>query len=70
LNASAKISGPEILSVRNPIRNERRRYIAGQDPIEDWDARMMRELGLTPQSLSPSVAESSASFVGIGRKVA
>ena len=63
-------SGPEILSVRNPIRNERRKYIAGQDPIEDWDARMMRELGLTPQSLSPSIAESSAPVVNIGRKVA
>lgn len=57
-------SGPEILSVRNPIRNERRKYVAGLDAIEDRDARMMRELNLTPQSLSPSEAD------GIGRKVA
>ena len=63
-------SGPEILSVRNPIKNDRRKYIAGQDPIEDWDARMMRELNLTPQSLSPSVVESSAPLLSIGRKVA
>jgi radical SAM superfamily enzyme YgiQ (UPF0313 family) len=63
-------SGPEILSVRNPIKNESRKYIAGQDPIEDWDARMMRELGLAPQSLSPSAAETSAPMVSIGRKVA
>ena len=63
-------SGPEILSVRNPIKNERRKYIAGHDPIEDWDARMMRDLGLTPQSLSPSVTDSSAPVVNIGRKVA
>ncbi len=63
-------SGPEILSVRNPIRNERRKYIAGQDPIEDWDARMMRELGLTPQGISPALVESSAPAVNIGRKVA
>jgi radical SAM superfamily enzyme YgiQ (UPF0313 family) len=63
-------SGPEILSVRNPIRNDRRKYIAGLDPIEDWDARMMRELGLTLQSLSPSIADTSAPAVNIGRKVA
>jgi radical SAM superfamily enzyme YgiQ (UPF0313 family) len=63
-------SGPEILSVRNPIKNERRKYIAGLDPIEDWDVRMMRELGLTPQSLSPSIADTSAPLVGIDRKVA
>jgi len=63
-------SAPEILSVRNPIKNERRKYIAGQDPIEDWDARMMAELGLTPQSLSPSVTDSSAPVVNIGRMVA
>jgi radical SAM superfamily enzyme YgiQ (UPF0313 family) len=62
-------SGPEILSVRNPIRNDARRYIAGLDPIEERDARMMRELNLTPQSLSPSAA-SSAPVVSIGRKVA
>ncbi len=63
-------SGPEILSVRNPIKNEHRNYIAGRDPIEDWDARMMRELNLTPQSLSPSVVESSAPLLSVGRKVA
>jgi hypothetical protein len=63
-------SGPEILSVRNPIKNDRRKYIAGLDPIEDWDARMLRELGLTPQSLSPSSADSSAPVVNIGRRVA
>lgn len=63
-------SGPEILSVRNPIKNDRRKYIAGLDPIEDWDSRMMRELDLTPQSLSPSIADASAPAVNIGRKVA
>jgi len=63
-------SGPEILSVRNPIKNERRKYIAGLDPIEDWDAHMLNELGLTPQSLSPTLVESSAPVVNIARKVA
>ena len=48
-----RISGPEILSVRNPIRNEGRKYIAGLDPIEEWDARMMEELNIPLQSLSP-----------------
>ncbi|HEX8557083.1 MAG TPA: radical SAM protein [Pyrinomonadaceae bacterium] len=46
-------SGSEILSVRNPIRNEARKYIAGLDPIEEWDRRMMSELGIPLQHLSP-----------------
>jgi radical SAM superfamily enzyme YgiQ (UPF0313 family) len=45
-------SGPEILSIRNPVRNEARRYIAGLDALEDWDARQMAALGLKPQRLS------------------
>ena len=46
-------SGPEILSVRNPTLNPARTYIAGQDPVEAWDAAMMEELGIQPQLLSP-----------------
>jgi hypothetical protein len=46
-------SGPEILSVRNPIRNEGRKYIAGLDPVEEWDRQMMEELRIPLQSLSP-----------------
>ena len=45
-------SGPEILSLRNNVRNERRRYVAGHDPLEEWDQRMMSELSLTPQYIS------------------
>lgn len=45
-------SGPEILSIRNPVKNPARRYIAGLDPIEDWDAEQMKKLGLEPQRLS------------------
>jgi radical SAM superfamily enzyme YgiQ (UPF0313 family) len=45
-------SGPEILSIRTPASNAERKYIAGHDPIEEWDARMMRELKLCPQYLS------------------
>jgi hypothetical protein len=55
-------SGPEILSVRNPIRNESRKYIAGLDPIEEWDARMMKELGIPLQSLSPVDGQNVISF--------
>jgi radical SAM superfamily enzyme YgiQ (UPF0313 family) len=51
-------SGLEIMSVRNPLANPHRRYIAGQDPIEAWDARMMAELGLRPQTMT--VAEGRA----------
>jgi hypothetical protein len=53
-------SGPEILSVRNPIRNEERKYIAGLDPIEAWDRRMMEELDIPLQSMSPTAAEAEA----------
>lgn len=45
-------SGPEILSIRNPVQNKARRYIAGQDPLEDWDTQQMAKLGLQPQRLS------------------
>ena len=45
-------SGPEILSIRNPARNPARRYLAGLDPIEEWDRQMMQELQLEPQHLS------------------
>ena len=45
-------SGPEILSIRNPVKDKTRRYIAGLDPIEDWDAQQTTELGLRPQRLS------------------
>jgi radical SAM superfamily enzyme YgiQ (UPF0313 family) len=45
-------SGPEILSIRNPVQNKARKYIAGMDPLEDWDAQQMTALGLQPQRLS------------------
>jgi radical SAM superfamily enzyme YgiQ (UPF0313 family) len=50
--SSVLFSGPEILSIRNPVKNKARRYIAGLDPIEDWDAEQMAKLGLEPQRLS------------------
>ena len=46
------VSGPEITSIRNPLRNPIRKYIAGEDALEPWDAQKMRELNLTPQFLS------------------
>lgn len=45
-------SGPEILSLRNNIQNNERRYIAGLDPLEEWDQQMMQKLQITPQYLS------------------
>jgi hypothetical protein len=50
-------SGPEILSIRSPVSNPGRRYIAGADALETWDARQMEELGLSPQSLSAPTPE-------------
>lgn len=45
-------SGPEIISIRKPLKNPARRFIAGQDAIESWDAEQMSRLGLQPQYLS------------------
>ena len=42
-------SGLEIHSIRSPARNPARRYIAGLDPVEAEDARLMAELGIEPQ---------------------
>jgi radical SAM superfamily enzyme YgiQ (UPF0313 family) len=50
--SSVLFSGPEILNIRNPVKNKARRYVAGLDPLEDWDARQMATLGLKPQQLS------------------
>jgi radical SAM superfamily enzyme YgiQ (UPF0313 family) len=46
------VSGPEILSIRNPIQNTARTFIAGKDPIEEWDQQQMQRLALEPQRLS------------------
>lgn len=48
----ALFSGAESLSVKNPLGNRARTFIAGQDAIEPWDLARMRELGLEPQWLS------------------
>jgi radical SAM superfamily enzyme YgiQ (UPF0313 family) len=53
-------SGPEILSIRNPVKNPKRRYIAGLDGLEAWDAEQMARLGLEPQSITPPAAVSRA----------
>lgn len=45
-------SGPEILSLRNNVQNNERRYIAGLDPLEEWDRQMMQKLQMSPQYLS------------------
>ena len=45
-------SGPEILSLRNNVQNDRRYYVAGFDPLEEWDQQMMQKLQLKPQYLS------------------
>lgn len=49
---SILISAREIISVQNPCDNRERTFIGGKDPVEAWDARMMRELDLEPQWLS------------------
>lgn len=53
-------SAPEVLSLRAPIANPSRRYLAGHDPIESWDARQMRALGLPLQRIDGSKPLASA----------
>ena len=45
-------SGPEIRSLRNNVQNNQRRYVAGLDPLEEWDRQMMQRLNLQPQYLT------------------
>jgi len=45
-------SGPEIVTIRNPVSNPARRYIAGLDDVEAWDRAQMDRLGIAPQRLS------------------
>jgi hypothetical protein len=45
-------SGPEITSIKSPVTNPTRRYIAGQDALEAWDVAMMSKHALKPQLLS------------------
>jgi len=45
-------SGPEILSIKSPVENPGRKYIAGQDALEAWDERMLQELSLPTQRLT------------------
>lgn len=44
-------AAPECLSIRAPMSNASRKYIAGRDPIEAWDAQEMLRLGLQPQEI-------------------
>lgn len=46
------VSGLEIASVKRALDNPARRYIAGLDPLEAWDAAQMAALGIEPQRLS------------------
>jgi radical SAM superfamily enzyme YgiQ (UPF0313 family) len=45
-------SGKEIVSVKNPLKNHERKYIAGMDSIEAWDADKMEQLQIPVQRLS------------------
>ena len=52
--ACVVMSAPEVMSLRAPLANRSRSYIAGRDPIEAWDASKMQELGLEPQRIEAS----------------
>jgi len=46
------LSCPEIRSIKHSLINKERTFIAGHDPIEEWDAKKMEELGISPQIIS------------------
>ena len=48
--------GLETSSIRAPLGNPARTYLAGHDAIEAWDRQMMAELGLAPQRIHPAAA--------------
>jgi hypothetical protein len=41
----------EISTIKRPLDNHERSYIAGRDPIEAWDAQHLLRLGIPPQPL-------------------
>jgi len=44
-------SGREIVSMTHAIANQNRTFIAGE-PIEEWDAERMQQLGLSLQKIT------------------
>lgn len=44
-------SALECRSLRNPLANPERTFIAGNDPVETWDAQQMVKLGIPPQRI-------------------
>jgi radical SAM superfamily enzyme YgiQ (UPF0313 family) len=55
-------SGLEILSIGGPVRNPRRRYIAGLDDLEAEDVRDMAALGLRPQPITADLADADGAL--------
>lgn len=49
--ASILTGALERRSIVAPLENPARTYLAGQDPIEAWDAARMAELGIEPQRI-------------------
>jgi radical SAM superfamily enzyme YgiQ (UPF0313 family) len=44
-------SALECRSLRNPLANPERTFVAGSDPLETWDAQKMVQLGIAPQRI-------------------
>jgi len=58
-------SAHEIRSIRNPVANRARTYVAGRDAIERWDGEMMERLGIPPQRVG-GAGKGSAAVEGAG----
>ncbi len=49
--ATILTSALECRSLRNPLANPERTFIAGKDPVETWDAQQMVKLGIAQQRI-------------------
>jgi hypothetical protein len=62
------VSAREIISMKHALHNPERKFIAGRDSIEDWDAHQMAKLGIPPQRIVPLTDEAASEARQEGRK--
>lgn len=63
---SLAVTTREIATVRHPVANRARTFLAGRDPIEPWDAAQMTRLGLSPQRFDASSSRARRSLAVVG----
>jgi radical SAM superfamily enzyme YgiQ (UPF0313 family) len=54
-HATLAITAREVASMTHPLSNPERTFLAGRDPIEEWDAQHMLRLGIPVQRIDASL---------------